>query len=56
VVTAIMGFVLVAFSAFTWIADGVPRGDAIQMTVGSLAAIAAAIGALFQTDEEPGEL
>lgn len=48
--TAIMGFVLIAFTAFLWSA-GVPRGDAIQTTVASAAAIAAAVVALLQSGE-----
>lgn len=46
--TTFMGFVLVAFTTFCWVA-GVPAGDAIQTTMGSLAAIAAAIVALLHS-------
>lgn len=51
VMTTFMGFVLVAFTTFCW-AAGVPAGDAIQTTMGSLAAIAAAVVALLQARKE----
>ena len=51
VMTTFMGFVLVAFTTFCWVA-GVPAGDAIQTTMGSLAAIAAAVVALLQARKE----
>lgn len=49
--TAIMSFVLIALTAFSWSA-GVPGGDAIQTTVGSVAMIGAAVMALMHDDDE----
>ena len=49
--TAVMGFVLIGFTAFTWTA-GVPASEALQVTVASLAAIAGAVIAILQSGDE----